>query len=232
MSKEGIRTIMTRRGVPYTIRLNRDRIFYPNEWERFFSKLKERQKFTFNFLINTGARINEARHVQVKDIDFKKKLLTIKTTKKRGYQSTGKIRIIPLSDRFLLKLKETIEEKKLNLEDYLSILSTPAANIAMKKALVIAGIKDYYMFSVHNVRKTLETWLCALNLSELKILSHFGHDRSTALRYYIQADSLSPEDKLRIRKIIDNLYYSNGDIDRIYDELNILRSKIISLENK
>ena len=57
--KQGIR----KDGLKYSVRNNRDRFFYPNEWMNFYDKLKNNQKMTFDFLINTGSRINEARHI-------------------------------------------------------------------------------------------------------------------------------------------------------------------------
>jgi len=58
-----VKQIIRKDGMKYTVRNNRDRFFYPNEWMKFYDKLKNNQKMTFDFLINTGARINEARNV-------------------------------------------------------------------------------------------------------------------------------------------------------------------------
>jgi integrase len=49
-------------GTHYSIRSNRQRFFFPDEWMAFYDKLKDRQKITFEMLINTGARINEIRN--------------------------------------------------------------------------------------------------------------------------------------------------------------------------
>ena len=71
-------------GRQYSVRTNRDRFFFPAEWMRFDDALKDSQKLTFDFLINTGARINEARHVKVCDIDFVNKRVILRVTKNKS----------------------------------------------------------------------------------------------------------------------------------------------------
>jgi integrase len=102
----------------------------------------------------------------------------------------------------------------------------------MKKALISAGIKDWYNFSAHNIRKTLETWLVALNQGELKVLAHMGHNKITALRHYIQTDTLPLEEKSQIRDIIGNLYYDKQELDKISLDLKELNDKIGELYAK
>ena len=202
--KQGTRT----NGKKYSVRDNRDRFFFPKEWFKFYDKLNKNQKFTFSCLINTGARINEIRNVRVQDVDFENKRLILRVTKiksKAGHKNP-RPRIIPLSTQFTKYLKKHIRDKKLENDSYLGILSTPAANISLKKKLQEAGIKDWYMFSVHNIRKTLEVWLMALGVDGLKLTAHIGHSMSVAARNYLSADVLSFEEKSQIRIIIGDLY--------------------------
>lgn len=215
--------ILRKDGKKLTIRSNRDRFFFPDEWMRFYEILKKTQKLTFGFLINTGARINEARHVKVADIDFENKSITLRVTKSRSFHSTGKKRIIPISSQFCKTLYEHILIKRLDNEDYLGILSTPAANIAMKNALKRAGIQDWYMFSVHNIRKTLENWLMILDVSLVKLTLHFGHDITTARKHYLI--SQNPIKREAIREILGDLYYGNGQIDELYDRVKKLEAR-------
>ena len=205
---ENIKCLTLKDGRSYTVRSNRDRFFFPDEWGKFFDKAKKRQKFTFKFLINTGARINEARNVKVSDIDLERKRIVLRVTKVKAKkkEKSPRPRIIPISTQFAKYLKRYIREAKLSHDDYLGILSTPAANIGMKKALKIAGIKDYYMFSIHNIRKTLETWFVALEIDGLKITAHIGHSMQTAASHYISADVFSWEEKSKMREIIGDLY--------------------------
>lgn len=203
--KEGVR----KNGRKYSVRNNRDRFFYPKEWFKFYDALNEgRQKNTFKFLINTGARINEARHVKVSDIDFDNKRMILRVTKvkaKKG-ETNSRPRIIPLSTEFTKWLRLYVIKNKLSADDYLDLLSTPAANICMKKTTEGTGIKDYYMLSIHNIRKTFENWLMALDIDGLKITAHLGHSVAVASGNYISPDVFSFEERKEIRMIIGDLY--------------------------
>jgi len=206
--KENLKTGMRKDGKPYSVRDNRDRFFYPNEWGKFFDCLKESQRLTFKFLINTGCRINEARNIKCGDVDLENKRIIVRVTKvkaKRG-EKNPRPRTIPISSQFAKYLKKVITDKDLKNEDYFGLLSTPASHIALKKALQKAGLKDWYMFSIHNIRKTLETWLMALNVDGLKIVSHFGHSKETASQHYISPDVFRFEEKSAMRIIIGDLY--------------------------
>lgn len=202
------KTITRKDGREYTVRNNRDRFFFPDEWMKFFDKAKPRQKFTFMFLINTGARINEARNVKVSDIDLERRRIVLRVTKVKAKmkEKSPRPRIIPISKQFAKYLKKYTRDMKLVSDDYLGILSTPAANVGMKKALQRAGIKDYYMFSIHNIRKTLETWFMALGLDGLSITAHIGHSMGTAAAHYVSPDVFSWEEKSKMREIIGDLY--------------------------
>lgn len=196
-----------RDGRPYTVRENRQRFFYPDEWMAFFDKLKTSQRCTFNSLINTGARINEIRNVLISDIDFNRNSIVLRFTKTRNKDGQRKMRVIPVSKQYIRFLRyEVIPHYKLKHNDKLPILSTPASNIAMRKALNNIKLKDAQMFSVHNVRKTLETWLMALNIDSLKVAMHFGHNISIAQKFYVSPESFSFEDKKMMRQIIGDLY--------------------------
>jgi len=62
------------------------------------------------------------------------------------------------------------------------------------------------MFSIHNVRKTLETWLISLDIDSLKIIKHFGHTMNVAAKFYVSSDTFNYEDKQIIRQVIGDLY--------------------------
>lgn len=206
--------IVTRsNGIKLTIRANRNRFFFPDEWMAFYDKLKSSQKPTFECLINTGARIMEIRNIKVSDIDLDRGNIVLRVTKRivnrPGIDKTGqrKIRILTISSKFVKYLRNLIKKNELTSDDYLPILSTPAANIAMKKALQKAEIQDWDMFSLHNVRKTLETWLVALDIDNFKIVKHFGHSIAIALKHYVSPDIFSFEDKKIMREIIGDLFH-------------------------
>lgn len=197
--------IFLKDGRSYTKRLTRFRYFFPDEWMAFYDSLNTRQKITFKFLINTGARISEVANITVSDIDFDRQSILMRMTKGRYKDGTRKMRIITVSSEFTKWLRNLIKKLDLQPTDKFPILSIPAANICMKKNLKLVGVKDYYMISVHNVRKTLETWLLALDIDSLRVAKHFGHDLATASKYYVSSDAFSYEEKKEMRQIIGDL---------------------------
>ena len=68
-----------------------------------------------------------------------------------------------------------------------------------------AGLADYEDFSAHNLRKTLENWLIALNINVLAIQAHMGHQLDIAAAHYVAASLFTAEDKILIKSTIDNL---------------------------
>jgi len=207
MKEEKDHIIITRKnGMAYTVRSNRDRFFFPDEWFKFYDKIKNSQKLTFDCIINLGARINEIRHIRVGDIDIGNKRVILRVTKVKAKkkEKNPRPRTISISTQFAKRLSKEIKGKDNN--DYLKILSTPAANIALKKALQKAGIKDYYMFSTHNIRKTHGNWLKALGVEGAEICTRLGHDYNTFLKSYSSPDIFSFEERQKMRIVLGDLY--------------------------
>jgi len=189
---------------------NKDRFFFPEEWMKFEDALKPKQKHSCKILLNTGARHMEASNIKVSDIFFHpdQSRITLRITKckaKKG-EKKGKQRMIPISKQFAKYLQNYIKENKLKDDDYLNVLSRFALNICMKKAAEKVGLQEPGDFSPHNLRKTLETWLVALNVDGLKLAVHFGHDVMTAAKSYVSADAFTWEEKKQMRQIIGDLY--------------------------
>lgn len=197
-------------GKKWTKKENKDRFFFPQEYLDFAKKLKPKQRFSVEVLLNTGARYKEAYNICVKDIDIERKRLILRKTKSKArkgeVKGEGRPRIIPLSSQFAAYLKKYIKSQKLGAEDKLNLLSNPALNIAYKKAAKAASISNPGDISSHTFRKTLEVWLLCLGVDYLKLLAHFGHDAKTAARAYVSPDILSSEEKNLIRNIIGDLY--------------------------
>ena len=206
---QDLKSLMRKNGRSYTNRSNRDRFFYPNEWMKFYDNLKESQKMTFDFLMQTGCRINEAIHVKAGDIDFERNTIILRVTKvkARKGEKNPRPRTISISTQFARRLKKYVNDNKLNNESYLGLLSAPAAHIAMKKTLQSIGIKDWYMFSIHNIRKTHGNYLKALQVTaESEICKRLGHDYNTFLKAYVSADIFSFKDRQDMRMILGDLY--------------------------
>jgi integrase len=200
-------------GTLYSVRNNRDRFFYPSEWMNFYDLgLKDNQKMLFDFLVNTGARINEAVHVKVADIDIPNKRLILRVTKVKAAkkEKEPRPRPISISSQFARKLNKYIKDNKLQDSDYLGFITPSSANTAMKNALKRAGIKDWYMFSLHNIRKTHGNWLKALGIDGAEICSRLGHDYNTFLKSYASSDIFNYKDKQSMRLVIGDLYSDRG----------------------
>lgn len=203
---------MRSNGRKYTKKTNQNRFFFPKEYMKFEDGLKEKQKHSVRCLLNTGARINELQLAQVKDFIYNPQgrsrliLRHTKTKARKGEFGSGKTRDVPLSKTFAKYLFKYIENNKLKDEDRFNILSTPALNIAMKKCAVQLKLANPEDFSAHTLRKTLEVWLMALGVADMKIIAHIGHSLSTAASHYVSPDIFSWEDKQLIRQILGDLY--------------------------
>lgn len=201
-----LKSLTRNNGRKYTLKDNKDKFFFPDEYGRFEDALKSKQKHSVKCLINTGARINELLHVRKEDCDLDNRRITLRVTKtksKKG-EKHGKTRIIPISTQFAKYLKSYFKDKK--DEDYLGLLSNAALNQAYKKAGQKAQIKDYWNISSHTFRKTLEVWLMALGIGDLTITAHLGHDIRTAASNYVSPNIFSWDDKTKFRLIIGDLY--------------------------
>jgi integrase len=214
-----IKTIIRKDGKPYTVRSSRSDIFFPDEWTSFIKALYgERAKFTFNLLINTGCRHDEAANIRVEDIFYDRYLIIVRHTKRKALrqrQEDGtfinvpnpnprKPRTIPISKEFAEVLRKTI--KKYELAPTLGILRCSQANLAMKNALQSMGLPRWQMFSVHNVRKTSENWLKALGVPDSELYQRFGHTSEVARQHYLNSNIFRPEHKEKIRRILGDVY--------------------------
>ena len=175
-----------------------------------------KKQVTFNTLNKTGARIKEVQHIKVRDIDFNRDNIVLRVTKrvinKPGVQKTGarKIRVLSISKKFKRFLNKVVKEYELDDDDYLPILKTSPANVALKKHLQRIGIKDWMMFSIHNVRKTAENWMHTMEIDSFKVTKHFGHSREVAYKHYLQSSVFTLDEKRWIRHFYDDLASKMG----------------------
>lgn len=178
---------------------DKKRFFYPDEFERMCDFLNKNQLFTANVLINTGARISEARGIKQKHLSSERKSIILEQTKiraKRG-ERVPEPRIIAVSDRFFRYLRDNMPKRR--------ILSTNAFNIAIKDACSQAKINKPHQFSAHKFRKTFGTWMLALRVDGFKLAQHLGHTPTELAKDYATNDIFSPRDKQIMRKILGNL---------------------------
>ncbi len=202
--REEILVGVMRDGRKYSVRKSRNRIFTPKEWSNFFKSLKEKNKPIFDCLINTGGRINEVTNIEKKDIDFENKVITLRRVKKRNPYADGKKRKLRISTQY----RDRLRKYCINIGEEESIfkMCNASVNSLMKRKLKKIGIKDWYNFSPHNIRKTFECWLNFLGSNYLLILLHMGHNESTALNHYLSTDIYDENYKFKARIILGDLY--------------------------
>lgn len=214
---EGMRVGLKSDGKEYAVRDHRSRYFFPNEWNTFYKELKDGQEPMFDFLIQTGCRINEALHVRPADFDFDRDTIRLWKTKTRAKlnERSGKPRTITLSPMFIKRVRKYIKERGLNEQsmDYLFTgsgtnkhITTQAVYQLFKRALIKSGIKDPQNFSLHNIRKTHGNWLKALGLPAEEICLRLGHDLNTYLKHYGSSSVFNNMDMMQINKILEGLY--------------------------
>jgi integrase len=213
-SIEGLLQGVKSDGKKYSVRENRMGYFMPDDWLRFFNTLKSKKaKLTADVLIQTGCRINEARFLEERDVDYNRNTLTLRITKckaKKG-EKVGKPRTIPISSQFSRRLHKHFSNLTPG-EVKIGILSTPAFNIAMKNALKRMGYKDWHSLSAHNIRKTHGFWLKVLgnlNIMDIdasEICLRLGHDYNTYLKSYGSPGVLNNKDIVIIQNVLGDLY--------------------------
>lgn len=202
-------------GQIYSVREHRMSWFMPDLWLKVMENLgSSRARRTAQVLIQTGARINEVRHIEKRDIDWDRNTIKLRITKTKAKKKErkGKPRTIPVSSQFAKQLKKFFkgspDDRKIN------ILSTSAFNLALKGALKkINDINNpYYMFSAHNIRKTHGNWLKELGKARLidcdamEICLRLGHSYDMFLSSYGSSSAMSSEDLTKAKKILGDLY--------------------------
>lgn len=204
--EQEIKTIKKKDGKLYTIKPDPMRFFFPNEWTAFFNSLREKNKRLFDFMINTGARFNEAIHIRPIDFDFDRNIVRLWKTKikaKKG-EEYGKPRTISLSTEYAKRIRRICMVRPPSMNLFYQELT--GFNTVMKGHLKKMGVKDYYNFSSHNIRKTHGMYLKALGIDIAEICTRLGHDHDTYIKHYGSADVFSEKDMRKIKEILGDLY--------------------------
>jgi len=196
-----------KRGREYSVRTDRRRIFYPDEWKKFLDNVRLKNKSLFEFMFNTGCRIEEAFYIRPCDFDFERnnvRLWKTKTKAKKG-EKHGKPRTISLSTKFGKRMK--IYCNKFGNEEFVFKGSIQSTNQLMKRVIEKIGIKDFYNFSSHNIRKTHGMYLKALGIDIAEICTRLGHDYDTYIKHYGSASLFTDLDIVKIRDFLGDLYF-------------------------
>lgn len=187
-----------------------NRFFFPDEWKKFIKSLsppKYRNKMLYELQFHTGARFDEVVHLRPIDFDFERnnvRLWKTKTKARKG-EKVGKPRTISLSTQFAKKMKKFCVDKV--PDEYLFKVSQAGYNQLLKRKLLFHNVKDYKIFSSHNIRKTHGMYLKAMGIDIAEICTRLGHDYNTYIKHYGSADVFSEKDMRAIKDLMGDLYY-------------------------
>lgn len=232
MTQEGITKIQKSDGKIYSVRNRRDKYFFPEEWEKFFEQIKgDRNKLFFLTALHTGGRVMEILNLRPKDFDYDRQTVTFETTKqrkaKKNFYASGKTRTFFVSPKLLKKIKKYVKKNKIEQNQYLFLDNSKLPedyykldnkekkkyyqtkkvcfSSMMKRALKRSGIDDYYMYSLHNIRKTYGNWMRIFDISTEEICFRLGHDMKTFMTHYGTSLVLGFEDKRKIMRILGDV---------------------------
>lgn len=185
----------------YRTKENKIRFFNPDEWETFIYDTNNRLKFYYWFLFLTGVRYKEAKNIKIKDIDFANRQIII-LKPKGDVQRYAHLSSFTVKQIRNYKIENNLrEEDTFNFPTIQHLIQTMKKTCQQKK---IAGWKD---FSVHNLRKTHENYLIALNKDETRITKHMGHTMKTAQEHYLSSGFIKDKKQLdKIRQWLGDIF--------------------------
>lgn len=229
---EGLKQGIKKDGNKYTVRDDRRRYFFPDEWNKFISQFKNKEhKFFFLTLLHSGARIMEALNIQYEDIDIERGTIKLKVVKqrkaKKNFYAVGKSRSFFVASNFIKEYKSFIRNQKINPKDFIFLNNSKLpqnysqlsnsekkkyyiskvvsySNI-LKRKLKQAEIKDYYNFSPHNLRKTYGMWLRTFINDSGELCYRMGHDIDTYVMHYGSSLIFSDSERRKILQIMGDV---------------------------
>lgn len=133
----------------------------------------------FKLLLKTGGRFNEARHLQVKDIDYKNSKVYYLDTKNNTHRG------VHVSSDLLETIAEYLKDNNIT-ESYIFKSNSRGAKLAdmkgvLEQAIKEAGIKK---FRIHDIRHTTASILAKEGFSLLEIAEILGQKSLTVTRNY------------------------------------------------
>lgn len=227
--KEGLYRGRMKNNKRYLVRVQRKRYFFPDEWESFYKTLKrEDHKLFYLIALHTGGRVMEIVNLRPCDFDYERKTITFETVKKRtakkNFYAAGKSRTFFVSGELLKKVKFLVNKYKIEQKEYFFLdnekLPTDYQSLPnsekkkyyekasvnfsqiFKRKVEEAGIKDWWNFSLHNIRKTYGNWMRIFNIRTEELCYRLGHDIETYLSHYGSPMIFTDNERRKIMKII------------------------------
>jgi len=227
--KEGLRIGRKSDGKTYSVRDDRRRYFFPDEWEAFIKQFKNREhKFFFITMLHTGGRIMEVLNLRYSDINAERSEVEFKTVKQRkarsNFYAVGKSRRFNVASNFIKEYKSFIRGKTFRLNDYIFLdnLKLPenydllsnndkkkhyvskaiGYSALLKRKISKTNVKDPFNFSPHNIRKTYGMWMRVFKLEMMDLCYRMGHDMDTYMTHYGSSLIFSDSERRKIEKIM------------------------------
>ena len=202
-------------GKKYTVRKDRNRYFFPEEWIKFMAEVPEKNKLLFETLLQTGGRIQEILNLRPDDYNWDDNTLTLRVTKAKARKGEtkllgGKKRSFGVSSQYIRRLKKYIRTYEIEDNNFLFPITKQGASQLMKRSLTKAGLPAHE-FSLHNVRKTTGMWLKTIqrrgrDLDPDEICMRLGHDRDTFIKHYASPSIFTDYHRDKIVDILGDMY--------------------------
>ena len=216
----------------YTVRNDRKKYFYPAEWLAFISTIKDKQhRFFFLASLHTGGRIMEVLNLRYEDIDIDRETVTFSVVKQRkanaNYKIEGTSRSFFVASNFIKEYKSFVRGRTINLKEYIFLNNEDLPNnysslynkdrikyyeskkasysSLLKRKLEEAKIKDWHLFSPHNIRKTYGMWMRAFNVEIAELCYRMGHDIDTFMTHYGSSLMFTTDEKRLIEEIMGDI---------------------------
>lgn len=227
-----IKIKINKKGMKYSVRVDRRRYFFPDEWESFLKQIKNYEhRFFFITAIHTGGRAMEVLNLRHKDINLERGTINFivvkqRTVKKR-FMASGKSRGFFVASNFIKEYKSFIRGRKINPDEYLFLNNEKlpknynslnnqdrrkyfmakfvAYSQLFKRKLQKTDIEDWYNFSLHNLRKTYGMWIRTFNIEMAELCYRMGHDIDTYIAHYGSSLIFTEAERRKIAKIMGDV---------------------------
>lgn len=202
-------------GKKYTVRKDRHRYFFPNEWLVFMNTLRKDKKILFETLLQTGGRIEEVLNIKPSDFIWDNNSVTLRVTKSKAVKGESRIlggrqRAFSVSSKYCKRVRIYIRTKQIKDNEYLFPISKQAVSQMFKRSLKKAEL-NAWEFSLHNIRKTSGMWLKTVqrrgqDLDVSEICMRLGHDHNTFLKHYGSPSVFTDQQRDKIVDILGDVY--------------------------
>ena len=154
---------------------------------------KERDFAMITLLLNCGMRLNELTHINISDIDFGTKKLTV-------IGKGNKERTIYLNDACVQAIKEYMRVRPVDgvqydsrdalfLSEQKKRISNRSVQYIVKRELKLAGINKAETYSVHKLRHTAATLMYKYGNVDIRALQELlGHESISTTQIYTHVD--------------------------------------------